>query len=81
MSSIYQIIKYDIFIDNAIKNITFNQWISTDKCEPPTLSEMRNTGINMNQNFTEFYGPRDSFVMNDKATYMWLTGQVQQGPT
>jgi hypothetical protein len=24
--------------------------------------------------FYEFYGPRDSFVMNDKATYMWLSG-------
>jgi hypothetical protein len=24
--------------------------------------------------FYELYGPRDSFAMNDKATYMWLGG-------
>jgi hypothetical protein len=48
---------------------------------------MRKTGINKIQNFTEFYkmllnfikfyefhGPQDSFVMNDKTTYMWLGG-------
>jgi hypothetical protein len=43
---------------------------------------MRNNGINMIQNFTEFYQilrilwTTRQFVMNDKATYMWLSGQV-----
>jgi hypothetical protein len=41
---------------------------------------MRKTGINKIQNFQnfikfyKFHGRRDSFVMNDKTTYMWLSG-------
>jgi hypothetical protein len=46
---------------------------------------MRKTGINTIQNFTQFYCILSNFtnfmdlrhfVMNDKATYMWLSGQV-----
>jgi hypothetical protein len=40
---------------------------------------MRNTGINMIQNFREFYQilwTTRQFVMKAKATYMWLSGQV-----
>jgi hypothetical protein len=43
---------------------------------------MCNTGINMIRNFIEFYQilrilwTTRQFVMNDKATYMWLSEQV-----
>jgi hypothetical protein len=46
------------------------------------IPELHNTGINMNQNFTEFYQilrilwTTRQLVMNDRATYMWLSGQV-----
>jgi hypothetical protein len=59
----------DVFTDNAIENITFKQWISTDRCELVTIVKSTEELI---ESLLEKLLPllRHSFIATQQAMFL-----------